>query len=446
MFRRRVLLIISVLAIGLLALTCARRRALRRAVVRRAAVATSTATALVPVPTVTLVLVEASPTTPPTVRAVPTEPSPTELPTAPPVAPTATPAVFAGWQVEKLESVTEGAFPQWSPDGRLIAFCKPVDGTYEVFTMRPDGTEITCLTCDKPALSGTGHRGQPYWHPSGRYIVFTAENASFPRKGIGRTALPGIGRNHDVWIMTSDGQQFWNITGYGENWGSIRPSFSHDGKILYWNEEWSMEKYPGVGAFWDQRNLTERKGEEVGLWRVKLADISFGPDGPEISNVRILPLPDYLTLVEGEGFSPDDQRHVLSACSPAETQGRCLWGDIYTMNLDGSGLMRLTNTSFIHDENGTYSPDGSRIAWNKSGGLPGEGEELYLMRVDGTNQVRLTYFTEPGHPEYDPIARQITELSWSPDGRRIIFGHCSREQERGTAELGSTLYMLTFGK
>jgi Tol biopolymer transport system component len=342
---------------------------------------------------------------------------------------------------------TAGAFPAWSPDGQRIAFCLAVDDTYQVFTMRPDGSEITCLTCNREALSSTRHRGQPYWHPSGDYIVFTAEKADFPRKGVGRTALPGIGRNHDVWIMTSDGEKYWRITDYDENQGSIRPSFSHDGRLLYWNEEWSMEKYRGVGAFWDQRNLTQRKGEEVGLWRVKVADLSFGSNGePEASNPRIVPLSPGLTLVEGEGFSPDDQSHIFSACQPSETQGRCLWGDIYTANLDGSGLVRLTDSRFIHDENGTYSPDGSRVAWNRSAGLPGEGEELYLMNVDGTNKVRLTYFTEPDHPDYDPIARQITELSWSPDGKQIVFGHASREQERGTAELGSSLHLLVLGE
>jgi len=350
------------------------------------------------------------------------------------------------WQVKGLERITEGAFPQWSPDGNLIAFCKPVEGTYQIFTMKPDGSDITCLTCGKLALQNVGHRGQPYWHPSGKYIVFTAENANFARRGLGRTELPGIGRNHDVWIMTSDGRQFWNMTHYAENWGSIRPSFSHDGKKLYWNEEWSMEKYPGVGAFWDERNLAERKGEEVGLWRIRIADISFGPQGPGLPDACVVPLPSQLTLIEGEGFSPDDQRLIFSACNPSETRGRCLWGDIYTSDLQGGSLERLTKTPFRHDENGTYSPDGQGIAWNQSKGLPGVGAELYLMNADGGNKTRLTYFTEPGHPEYDENARQITELSWSPDGSRVVFGHCSREQQYGTVELGSSLYILEVGE
>jgi Tol biopolymer transport system component len=441
--RRYVLLTAALLLVVLVALACARRRALRRAALPQATVALPTATAAL----------EARPLESPTTGQLAAEGPPPTLEVPPTEAPPPTPETgalttesFEGWRVESLTRIAEGAFPQWAPDGGLVAFCKLVDGQYEIFTVTPDGGETTCLTCDRPGLQGFGHRGQPYWHPGGEYITFTAENLSFGRKGVGRTALPGIGRNHDVWIMTSDGKSFWNVTGYGKNWGSIRPSFSHDGKKLYWNEEWSMEKYPGVGAYWDQRNLVLRQGEEVGLWRIKIADLSFGPNGPELSNTRIVPLPSQLTLVEGEGFSPDDQRTVFSACNPSEAKGRCLWGDIYTINLDGSSLTRLTETASVHDENGTYSPDGSRVAWNKAEGLPGTGEELYLMEADGTGKVRLTYFTDPDHPEYDPIARQITELAWSPDGRRMILGHASREQERGSAELGSSLYMLTLGE
>ena len=72
--------------------------------------------------------------------------------------------------------------------------------------MKPDGSDITCLTCGKAALSKCGHRGQPFWHPGGDYTTFTAENDMYPRKGNGTSARPGIGRNHNVWIMTSDGK------------------------------------------------------------------------------------------------------------------------------------------------------------------------------------------------------------------------------------------------
>lgn len=246
-----------------------------------------------------------------------------------------------------LEKIGEGAFPKWSPDGNLIAFTKeetdpndPQGIGYNIYIMRPDGSEIRCLTCDETALANTRWRGQPYWHPTGKYIVFTAETAQYPRKGIGATARPGIGRNHNVWIMTGDGSKFWQITDYPDNWGVIRTSFSHDGKTLYWNEEFSMEKYPNgkptdpddepqtpghqghPGSYWGWENYQYRKGEELGAWRVKLADISFESGEPQISNIRSINPPDGFTLIEGTGFTPSDNGFIYSYANLEENGGR----------------------------------------------------------------------------------------------------------------------------
>lgn len=371
-------------------------------------------------------------------------------------------------KVKILEVIEEGAFPKWSPDGSLIAFIR--EGTnpndphgidYQIYTMKPDGSDVKCLTCNKAALSNTRWRGQPYWHPSGEYIVFTAETAEYPRKGIGTSTRPGLGRNHNVWIMTSDGSKFWQITDYPDNWGVIRPSFSHEGKTLYWNEEFSMEKYPEgkpgdlklqgdpsetighPGSYWGEANRIYRKGEEAAAWRIKLADISFENGKPEISNIRHVDPPEGFTLIEGTGFMPNDDGFVYSYANLAENRGRGFWGDIYISDLNGVFLKRLTETPFAHDENPEFSPDGKKIIWNTAAGDPGDGEELWIMNADGSNKVRLTYFTDPNHSEYDLIARQITEITWSPDGKSVVFGHVSRE-ERGSPHIPSTLYLLTF--
>ncbi len=375
----------------------------------------------------------------------------------PPPGPEAKPP--PGYKVKRLKKIGEGCFPKWSPDGSLIAYTKEVTNAndphgigYEIYTMKPDGSDIRCLTCDKEGLSDTRWRGQPYWHPSGKYIVFTAETAKYPRKGKGTAARPGLGRNHNVWIMTADGSKFWQMTDYPDNWGVIRPSFSHDGKTLYWNEEFMMEKYPQgkpgdllrghPGCYWGWQNRLFRKGEELCAWRVKLADISFETGEPVISNIRHINPPDGFTLIEGEGFMPNDEGFVYSFCNIEQEGGQCFWGDIYTSDLNGKSLRNLTNTPHVHDENAEFSPDGNRILWNHGRGDPGE-EDLYLMDADGSNKVRLTYFTEPGHTEYDPNAQQITESTWSPDGKNIVFGHVSSES-KGGPHIPSDLYLLTF--
>jgi len=375
--------------------------------------------------------------------------------------------------VKSLEKIGEGSFPKWSPDCRLIAFTKevlnPKDPSgigYEIYTMKPDGTDVKCLTCNKPALSNTRWRGQPFWHPSGKYIVFTAENANYPRKGVGTTARPGIGRNHNVWIMTSDGSKFWQITDYPDNWGVIRPSFSHDGKTLYWNEEFSMEKYPNgkltdpdddllkpghqghPGSYWGLESVRYRRGEELGAWRIKLADISFENNEPSISNTRFINPPLGFTVIEGAGFTSDDKGFIYSYANLKENNYQGFWGDIYISDLNGNLIKRLTDTPFKHDENPEFSPDGKYIVWNTSKGNPGDGEELWLMKADGSNKVRLTYFTDPNHKEYDPNARQITEISWCSDGKRVVFGHVSQiksEKEiTGGIHIPSSLFLLTF--
>jgi len=59
----------------------------------------------------------------------------------------------------------------WSPDGIKIVFSRLVGGDYQLFTMRPDGTNVTQIT------SGNFIDQYPSFSPDGRKIVF-ARNTS----------------------------------------------------------------------------------------------------------------------------------------------------------------------------------------------------------------------------------------------------------------------------
>lgn len=105
----------------------------------------------------------------------------------------------------------DGGRVDWSRSGNnLIAFDKlGADGYFDVYVMKPDGSDENCLT-DKPGLLPQKHNGQPAWHPSGEYIVFQAEKEF--HYGSSNWSVPGSGINCDLWVVTSDGNSFYQLT------------------------------------------------------------------------------------------------------------------------------------------------------------------------------------------------------------------------------------------
>jgi len=86
--------------------------------------------------------------------------------------------------------------------------------------------------------------------------------------------------------------------------------------------------------------------------------------------------------------------------------------DIFTMNPDGSGIVKLTHSKDVSDQP-DWSPDGEQIAFGSDRRNGAWRREIYVMDADGTNVQRVS--TLPEKAEFDSFAR------FSPDGRRLVF-------------------------
>jgi WD40 repeat protein len=119
--------------------------------------------------------------------------------------------------------------------------------------------------------------------------------------------------------------------------------------------------------------------------------VTLNPDG---TGVEVL-TSDFANDDLNPSWSPDGARIAFDRSA-----------DIHVMNADGSGVTTLTNNPAA-DVNPDWSPDGSKIVFESR---RDGNRELYLMNADGSAQTRLT-----NHPATD------RDPSWSPDGERIAF-------------------------
>jgi Tol biopolymer transport system component len=109
--------------------------------------------------------------------------------------------------------------------------------------------------------------------------------------------------------------------------------------------------------------------------------------------------------------------HVSPSCPPPPDYSRgYVWSlhdyDIVVANADGSGVQSLTTNSRRYDAEATLSPDGRRVVFTslRDGDL-----EIYTMNVDGSDVRRLTHqLGYDGGPFFSPDGQWIVYRAFHP--------------------------------
>lgn len=296
----------------------------------------------------------------------------------------------------------------------LIAFDRLSSrGYYDVYTMRPDGSGVSCVTCDARELP-SGHRGNPAWHSSGRYLVFQAEKSW---RLLGRKtdylALPGLGSQNDLWICDFEARKFWKVASSKPLIGGIlHPHFSQRSNLLLWTER--LENTPGNPA---------------GIWGLRVATFKTDDGTPRLTDIQTMQPLGPTATYEGHDFSPDGSRILFTGSDPQEKWGNT---NIYLYDLRSHACTNLTNGKHEWSEHAHFSPDGKVIAWISSKNIqqPRDGTgnplgrtlatDLWLMNAGGKDQWRLTFFNDPASGSYQRRPVALADNAWSPDGQKIL--------------------------
>jgi TolB protein len=242
--------------------------------------------------------------------------------------------------------------PTFSPDGTHIAFRRFYPGEplhdpqlADVVVTDADGTHPVALEERVRGVSNIA------WSPDSRFVAYS------------RATPPGVDHS---WVLAIDGSGAPVDLGAFSD-GSWGPTWAPDGQHLALAAEqglWVVNR-DGTG----RRRLTRGSYGEVGA---KGEAAEWNPDG---------------TLLLFSAGDPDG------------------YHEVYVVGLDG-GEERLISKGTANADGGTWSPDGTRIAYMRMG--IGAGPFVAITDRSGTTMRFL-----PGHYGwYQP--------TWSPDGTKLV--------------------------
>jgi TolB protein len=280
-------------------------------------------------------------------------------------------------------SATTTIRPAWSPDGTKVA-CGSQDS---IWVMGADGSNLRRLTPKRSDVSYS----DPTWSPDGTELAFTGfvEPEIYLR---------------DIYTMDVNGSNITNIT-RSPKVDETGIDLSPDGSQMCLNlsnqdSPYKYEKYEGEMYVMniDGSNLTRLTDLDGSS-----TECAWSPDGTKIAY---------------------SQLHGTVDAAITE---------VYVMNADGSGKTNLTSNR-ADGSNPAWSPDGTRIAFmsDRDSGDAGNGStetysDIYTMDADGSDVIRVTKTplkvseTQPDWQPLTPESRSLTVHQPDTGGPSLLW-------------------------
>ena len=225
----------------------------------------------------------------------------------------------------------------------------------EIYTVCPDGSQLTNLTGDKASDT------DPAWSPDGSRIAFTSD-----RDG-----------SKQVYVMDADGKYPMELT---SDYVNDKPIWLPDGERI------AFRTYDGTDQWW---------------WRII-----------DLTSYEIIELsaPSYDAFFQTPAWSPDGSQ--LAYMSLIEQQERNDGSSqLHVKVLPNRSDVALTGDVWANI-NPVWSPDGARIAFFSERDGTYNLFALYVINVDGSGLQRVT----------PPLYTAKASVSWSPDGKWVVVG------------------------
>jgi len=252
-----------------------------------------------------------------------------------------------------------------------ISFFAFAGSSGEIFTARPDGSDVRRLTRFGPSR----YSQISDWSPDGEMIAFDSG---------------GQGHGWQIYLMNADGSGITQLTrGPGHH---NAPSWSPDATTIAIDADW------GNGP------------DLQGIWTIPAGD----PDGVTVDEAtRVTAPPKHVDRDLEPKFSPDGTRIAFTRFKDfPETSA------IFLIDADGTGLKRITPWR-LNASDPDWSPDGRMLTIDSGDSLRvGTRSDMYVMRADGSDRERLTdnRRRRQGYP-INAAANPV----WSPDATTIMY-------------------------